>query len=45
VSYDDWLNIPESADSSIKKQHRDKYVPVPDMMVANLVNANKLSNK
>lgn len=45
VSYDDWLNLPDSADSSLKKQKRDRYVPVPDMLIANLVNTNKLANE
>jgi pre-mRNA-processing factor 6 len=45
VSYEDWLNLPDSADSSIKRQKRDKYVPVPDYLIAGLVNNSKMSNK
>lgn len=45
VSYDDWLNLPDSADSSLKRQKRDRYVPVPDMMIANLVKTNKLATE
>lgn len=33
MTADDWMNIPEIGNYSIKKEKRDKYVPVPDRII------------
>lgn len=35
LKVDDWLNIPEIGDYSIKKVKREKYIPVPDKIILN----------
>jgi len=33
LSYEEWMNIPEAGDYKVKKQKREKYVPVPDTII------------
>jgi hypothetical protein len=33
MNYDDWMNIPEIGDYSVKKVKQEKYVPVPDKVI------------
>ena len=35
LKLEDWLNIPEIGDYSVKKVKREKYVPVPDKIILN----------
>ena len=37
VSTEEWESIPECVDLSIKKRKKDKYTPVPDSLVVNLL--------
>lgn len=40
VTEEEWLNLPEAVDLSIKKRKRDKYTPVPDAMIVSYLNSN-----
>jgi pre-mRNA-processing factor 6 len=33
LSVDEWMAIPEAHDFKVKKQKREKYVPVPDKII------------
>ncbi len=37
VTMEEWENIPESADSSLKKRQKEKYTPVPDSIMVNFL--------
>lgn len=45
ISYDDWMNLPESVDSSLKKKKKEKFVAVPDAMLLGFMNEGETVNK